>query len=218
MGGRHAQAGLVREPALLAHEAGAATPNPIRASQHVVVMLCRGTRKRVPLFGDRRNLVIFTETELRGAFVVDLDRREDSRGFFARTFCQHEFEEHGLKPVIAQANIAFNRRKGTRAAGCISSSRLPRRRSSCAARVARSSTSSSTSALKARHVSRARRCRTDGRQSTSAVRTGAVRPRISGAGGQHRDQLPGRRVLHSRSRRRSPVTTTRGSASSGRCQ
>ena len=57
--------------------------------------------------------MIFTETELRGAFVVDLDRREDSRGFFARTFCQHEFEEHGLKPVIAQANIAFNRRKGT---------------------------------------------------------------------------------------------------------
>ena len=56
--------------------------------------------------------MIFTETELRGAFVVDLDRREDNRGFFARTFCQHEFEEHGLKPVIAQANIAFNRRKG----------------------------------------------------------------------------------------------------------
>jgi dTDP-4-dehydrorhamnose 3,5-epimerase len=57
--------------------------------------------------------VIFTETKLPGAFVIDLDRREDDRGFFARTFCQHEFEEHGLKPVIAQANLAFNRRKGT---------------------------------------------------------------------------------------------------------
>jgi dTDP-4-dehydrorhamnose 3,5-epimerase len=57
--------------------------------------------------------VIFTETKLRRAFVIDLDRREDDRGFFARTFCQHEFEEHGLKPVIAQANLAFNRRKGT---------------------------------------------------------------------------------------------------------
>jgi dTDP-4-dehydrorhamnose 3,5-epimerase len=57
--------------------------------------------------------VIFTETKLQGAFVIDIDRREDDRGFFARTFCQHEFEEHGLKPVIAQANLAFNRRKGT---------------------------------------------------------------------------------------------------------
>jgi dTDP-4-dehydrorhamnose 3,5-epimerase len=57
--------------------------------------------------------VIFTETELRGAFVIDLERREDNRGFFARAFCQDEFREHGLKPAIAQANIAFNRRKGT---------------------------------------------------------------------------------------------------------
>jgi dTDP-4-dehydrorhamnose 3,5-epimerase len=57
--------------------------------------------------------VIFTETKLKGAFVVDIERREDSRGFFARAFCQHEFAAHGLKPVIAQANIAFNRQKGT---------------------------------------------------------------------------------------------------------
>jgi dTDP-4-dehydrorhamnose 3,5-epimerase len=57
--------------------------------------------------------MIFTETQLKGAFVIDIERREDSRGFFARTFCQHEFEAHGLKPVIAQANIAFNHKKGT---------------------------------------------------------------------------------------------------------
>ena len=57
--------------------------------------------------------MIFTETKLAGAFIIDLERREDSRGYFARAFCQHEFEEHGLKPVIAQANIGFNRHKGT---------------------------------------------------------------------------------------------------------
>jgi dTDP-4-dehydrorhamnose 3,5-epimerase len=57
--------------------------------------------------------VIFTETKLKGAFVIDLDRRDDSRGFFARGFCQNEFEAHGLKPTIAQANIAHNVRKGT---------------------------------------------------------------------------------------------------------
>jgi dTDP-4-dehydrorhamnose 3,5-epimerase len=57
--------------------------------------------------------MIFTETPLRGAFVIDLEPREDDRGFFARAFCQHEFADHGLKPVIAQANIGYNRRKGT---------------------------------------------------------------------------------------------------------
>jgi len=57
--------------------------------------------------------MIFTETRLKGAFVIDLERREDGRGFFARTFCQKEFADHGLKPVIAQANAAFNKRKGT---------------------------------------------------------------------------------------------------------
>jgi dTDP-4-dehydrorhamnose 3,5-epimerase len=57
--------------------------------------------------------MIFTETKLKGAFVIDVERREDSRGFFARAFCQHEFRDHGLKPAIVQANIAFNRRKGT---------------------------------------------------------------------------------------------------------
>ena len=57
--------------------------------------------------------MIFTETRLKGAFIIDLERREDERGFFARTFCQNEFREKGLKPVIAQTNIASNLRKGT---------------------------------------------------------------------------------------------------------
>jgi dTDP-4-dehydrorhamnose 3,5-epimerase len=55
----------------------------------------------------------FTETKLAGAFVIELERREDERGFFARAFCQDEFAEHGLNTRIAQANVAFNRRKGT---------------------------------------------------------------------------------------------------------
>lgn len=57
--------------------------------------------------------MIFTETELKGAFIIELERREDSRGFFARAFCQKEFEAHGLKSTIAQANVASNRLKGT---------------------------------------------------------------------------------------------------------
>jgi dTDP-4-dehydrorhamnose 3,5-epimerase len=57
--------------------------------------------------------VIFQETRLKGAFILDLERREDNRGFFARAFCQKEFKAHGLKETIAQANVAFNRKRGT---------------------------------------------------------------------------------------------------------
>jgi dTDP-4-dehydrorhamnose 3,5-epimerase len=43
------------------------------------------------------------ETKLKGAFIIALERKEDSRGFFARAFCRKEFEAHGLKPIIAHA-------------------------------------------------------------------------------------------------------------------
>lgn len=57
--------------------------------------------------------MIFNETKLKGAYIIDIDCKEDSRGFFARAFCQKEFEANGLKPIIAQANVAFNHKKGT---------------------------------------------------------------------------------------------------------
>ena len=55
----------------------------------------------------------FTPTRLSGAFILDPERREDERGHFARTFCRREFEAHGLRPDIAQANTAWNARTGT---------------------------------------------------------------------------------------------------------
>lgn len=55
----------------------------------------------------------FIETKLQGAFILELERREDERGFFARSFCQRELAEYGLNPVIAQANVLFSKRKGT---------------------------------------------------------------------------------------------------------
>ena len=57
--------------------------------------------------------MIFTETPLKGAFIIDVDLREDERGFFARTFCQREFAEHGLKVDVAQGNLSFNHKAGT---------------------------------------------------------------------------------------------------------
>jgi dTDP-4-dehydrorhamnose 3,5-epimerase len=55
----------------------------------------------------------FTPAPLDGAWIIDVERREDPRGWFARTFCRREFEAHGLEPVIAQANISWSARKGT---------------------------------------------------------------------------------------------------------
>jgi dTDP-4-dehydrorhamnose 3,5-epimerase len=57
--------------------------------------------------------MLFAETELPGAFVIDLERRGDERGFFARAWCEREFAEHGLETRVAQCNVSFNERRGT---------------------------------------------------------------------------------------------------------
>jgi dTDP-4-dehydrorhamnose 3,5-epimerase len=57
--------------------------------------------------------LIFTPTPLPGTFVIDLERREDDRGFFARSYCQREFAEQGLNPNIAQCNVSFNAKRAT---------------------------------------------------------------------------------------------------------
>lgn len=55
----------------------------------------------------------FKETKLKGAFVIELEKHEDERGFFARSWCMKEFEEHGLNTNIVQCNISYNKKKGT---------------------------------------------------------------------------------------------------------
>lgn len=57
--------------------------------------------------------MIFTKTVLNDAMIVDIERKEDDRGFFARSWCRKEFEAHGLNPNLAQCNISFNPKKGT---------------------------------------------------------------------------------------------------------
>jgi len=57
--------------------------------------------------------MIFKETEIGGAFIVELQKHEDERGFFARGWCQKEFGDHGLATRISQVNISFNRHKHT---------------------------------------------------------------------------------------------------------
>lgn len=57
--------------------------------------------------------MIFTPTRLDGASIIDLERHEDERGFFARSWCSQEFQANKLNPAIAQCNVSFNRLKGT---------------------------------------------------------------------------------------------------------
>jgi dTDP-4-dehydrorhamnose 3,5-epimerase len=57
--------------------------------------------------------MLFTETQLKGAYIIDPERLADERGFFARTWDRHEFEARGLNTSLAQCNISYNARRGT---------------------------------------------------------------------------------------------------------
>ena len=57
--------------------------------------------------------MLFTETKLKGAFIIDIEPREDERGFFARSWCEDEFKKHGVNPCLVQCNISFNKQRGT---------------------------------------------------------------------------------------------------------
>ena len=53
----------------------------------------------------------FSETKVKGAYLVELDRREDHRGFFARSWCANEFEAQGLNPRVVQINVGFTTKR-----------------------------------------------------------------------------------------------------------
>ena len=57
--------------------------------------------------------MIFIETELKGAYVIEIEKHEDQRGFFARSWCQKEFKLMGLNDSLVQCNISFNKKAGT---------------------------------------------------------------------------------------------------------
>jgi dTDP-4-dehydrorhamnose 3,5-epimerase len=55
----------------------------------------------------------FNKTKLDGAWLINIEKVEDERGFFARVFCQNEFREYGLNPNLVQCNISYNKKRGT---------------------------------------------------------------------------------------------------------
>ena len=58
-------------------------------------------------------MIIFKETKLKGAFLIEPEKFEDQRGFFARSFSDQEFLDHGLRAQFVEAGISFNSRKYT---------------------------------------------------------------------------------------------------------
>ena len=56
--------------------------------------------------------MIFTETPLKGAFMIDLEKRGDERGFFARAYCEQEFGKKGLVTRFVQVNNSLSAQKG----------------------------------------------------------------------------------------------------------
>lgn len=57
--------------------------------------------------------MIFTETKIKGIYIIDPEPLTDERGFFARSFCKEEFQKHGLETDIVQCNISYNKKRGT---------------------------------------------------------------------------------------------------------
>ena len=57
--------------------------------------------------------MIFNETKLKGSYIIDIEKTNDKRGFFARTWDKNIFEQKGLNSNLAQCNISFNKKKGT---------------------------------------------------------------------------------------------------------
>lgn len=57
--------------------------------------------------------MIFTETRLLGAYIIELEPISDERGFFVRTWCAKEFKEHGLNANLVQCNLSYNAKRGT---------------------------------------------------------------------------------------------------------
>jgi len=69
--------------------------------------------RRSGINGLGRQLLIFQETELRDAYILEIEKHIDDRGFFARSWCRNEFTAKGLDPSVVQCNISFNDKKGT---------------------------------------------------------------------------------------------------------
>ena len=152
--------------------------------------------------------MIFTETKLKGAFVIDLERARTPRGFFARAFCQKEFEAHGLKPIIAQANVAFNIKKGTLRGMHF---QFPPAAETKLVRCTRGAILDIIVDLRPESPTYLQHVAVELNEDNHRALyvPGALRARLPDAARQYRNQLPGRRVLYARQPKAACCTTIR---------
>src|SRR5690625_771628 len=57
--------------------------------------------------------MVFKDTVLKDAYIIELERLSDERGFFSRSYCENEFREHGIEHNIVQTNVSYNKVRGT---------------------------------------------------------------------------------------------------------
>jgi dTDP-4-dehydrorhamnose 3,5-epimerase len=81
----------------------------LRAQASGIVSQARSAADRVT----KEPAMLFSPTRLRDAVVIEVERRFDERGYFARTMCRREFEEHGLAGDFVQTNHSYSRHRGT---------------------------------------------------------------------------------------------------------
>ena len=148
--------------------------------------------------------VIFTETRLKGAFIVDAERRADERGFFARIFCQKEFEELGLEPNVAQANMASSVKRGTLRGMHFqyppaTEAKLVRCMHGAVLDVIVDLRPESETYLQ--HVA----VELSSREPASALRSRPLRSRLPDIARRHRHSLSGKRLLRAERRKRSSI-------------
>jgi dTDP-4-dehydrorhamnose 3,5-epimerase len=74
--------------------------------------LCFEIKIKIYSFNPGKRM-IFNKTRLEGAYIVEMEKHEDERGFFSRSWCKNEFEDHGLNSRLVQANIGFSLKRGT---------------------------------------------------------------------------------------------------------
>ena len=148
--------------------------------------------------------LIFHATPLSGAFLIELDPHADDRGFFARSFCMDEFEQHGLNPRVAQQNIALNARSGTVRGMHF---QIPGGKETKVVRCTRGAVydvivdlrGDSRGALPTFGVELSED------EPTFALRAGGLRPRLPVAHGRQRGHVPDGRRLPARDPARGPV-------------
>ena len=159
--------------------------------------------------------VIFTETELAGAFVVELERRADDRGFYARTWCADEFADARAEPARSPRRTSRSTSRGTLRG--MHFQRAPHAEAKLF-RCTRGAIYDVIVDLRPESPTYLRldRRRADGRRTAGCCTCRSASRRLPDARGRHGGDLPGVRALHARARAAASATTTRRSASSGR--